>query len=343
MRILFTKLRHIGDNLLVTPIIVATKRKYPDAEIWLAVRRSTEGILAGCPEIDRIVTTARPEESKRSWGDRVEDLRTLALIARTHFDYAFELGDNDRGRALVAASMARVRGAHRGKPELSSFWRRSFTDIVTTERSAMHQVEMDYIVPKRALSLPEEPPPMRFDRAATRPWKGVFDPEQDEFSILHAATRWESKSWPRQRWREVLGRILDFTPRVIVSCGPNASEIAEAELLCAGFADRVTTTGGMASWNQLAWLLARAKYYVGVDTAAMHLAAAMGCPSVTLFGKTQTSRYRPWKVSHVMVASPVSMSEQEVLKRGLPENHLMLAIGVDEVVDACKQASCMER
>ena len=114
MRILFTKLRHIGDNLLITPIMVATKRKYPEAEIWLAVRRSTEGILAGCPEIDRIVTTARPEESMRSWRNRVEDLRTLARIARTHFDYAFELGDNDRGRLLVAASMAPFRGAHRG-------------------------------------------------------------------------------------------------------------------------------------------------------------------------------------------------------------------------------------
>ena len=76
MRILFTKLRHIGDNLLVTPIIVATKRKYPDAQIWVAVRRSTEGILAGCPEIDRILTTARPEEAKRSWRDKAEDLRT---------------------------------------------------------------------------------------------------------------------------------------------------------------------------------------------------------------------------------------------------------------------------
>jgi heptosyltransferase-3 len=207
----------------------------------------------------------------------------------------------------------------------------------------MHQVEMDYIIPKQVLGLPEEPPPIRFDVAATHPWRGAFNPEKEGFAILHAATRWESKAWPLERWREVLGRILEFTPRVIVSCGPGAAEIAEAGLLCAGFGDRVITTGGTASWNQLAWLLARARYYVGVDTAAMHLAAAMGCPSVTLFGKTKVSRYRPWKTSHVMVASPVTFSEQEVQSRGLPENHLMLAIGVDEVVHACKQASRMGR
>jgi heptosyltransferase-3 len=69
MRILFTKLRHIGDNLLITPIVVATRLKYPDAEIWVAVRRGTEGILAGCPEIDHLVTTARPEEGGRTGRD----------------------------------------------------------------------------------------------------------------------------------------------------------------------------------------------------------------------------------------------------------------------------------
>lgn len=343
MRILFTKLRHIGDNLLVTPIMVATRRKYPDVEIWLAVRRSTEGILAGCPEIDRIVTTARPEETKRSWSDKVGDISTLSLIARTRFDYAFELGDNDRGRTLVAASMAPVRGAHRGEPGLNAFWQRVFTDIVPTDRSSMHQVEMDYIIPQRVLRLPEEPPALRFDESATRPWGASFDPESEEFAVLHAATRWESKSWPLDRWRETLARLLEFTPRVIVSCGPGFAERAEAEALCSGFGDRVTSTGGKASWAQLAWLLQRARYYVGVDTAAMHLAAAMQCPSVTLFGKSSQSRFQPWHCRHVMVATRENLSEEEISRRGLPENHLMLSIGVDDVVSACLQASRMVR
>jgi heptosyltransferase-3 len=342
MRILFTKLRHIGDNLLVTPIMVATKRKYPDAEIWLAVRRSTEGILAGCPEIDRIVTTARPEESKRSWKDKVGDLATLSLIARTRFDYAFELGDNDRGRTLVAASIAPVRGAHRGEPGLNAFWQRAFTDIVPTDRSSMHQVEMDYIIPKRVLGLPEEPPALRFDTSATRPWGALFDPESEEFAVLHAATRWESKSWPLDRWRATLARILEFTPRVIVSCGPGTAERKEAEALCSGFGDRVATTGGKSSWGQLAWLLQRARYYVGVDTAAMHLAAAMQCPSVTLFGQSIPGQFGPWRCPHVMVAPAGRKVGEPSEKPGGVPNYRMLSIGVDDVVSACVRASAMK-
>lgn len=340
MRILFTKLRHIGDNLLVTPIIVATKRKYPDAEIWMAVRRGTEGILAGCPEIDRIVVTSRPEESNRSLRDMADAVATFSRVAGARFDYAFELGNNDRGRMLVAASMANVRGTHRGNPGLNPFWSRMFTDIVETDRSALHQVEMDYIVPKQVLGLAEEPPPLRFEASAVRPWSGSCDQEKGDFAILHAATRWESKAWPLDRWRKALGRILEFTPRIIVSCGPGEVELAESNMLSKGFGDRVITTGGKASWAQLAWLLQRARYYVGVDTAAMHLAAAMQCPAVVLFGETIPGQYGPWKSPHVMVA-PAGRRIGEPPGSTDAQSQRMLAIEVEDVVSACQNAAAL--
>ena len=228
MRILFTKLRHIGDNLLITPIIVATRQKFPEAEIWVAVRRGTEGILAGCPEIDRLLTTARPEEGRRTWRDSGSDFATLAGIAAGRFDFAMELGDNDRGRTLIAASMARVRATHASDLGLSPFWRRCFTHVVEQERGNLHQVEMDYMTPRMVLGLPDDIPPLRFAREASLPWKGDSSLPRGGFAILHAATRWHCKSWPSERWRAALEGILEFTPRVIVSCGPSPDEIAEA-------------------------------------------------------------------------------------------------------------------
>jgi heptosyltransferase-3 len=302
MRILFTKLRHIGDNLLITPIIVATKQKFPEAEIWVAVRRGTEGILAGCPEIARLITTARPEEGKRTWTDFGADLATLTEVASTRFDYAFELGDNDRGRVLVAASCAAVRATHSGALGLNAFWRHSFTHIEKSDRDQLHQVAMDYMTPRIVLNLPEAIPPLRFDPSAADPWHGAGELESESFAMLHAATRWHCKSWPLERWREALSQILTFTPRVIISCGPAAQEIAEAQALCAGFGERVITTGGSASWRELAWLLGRARYYVGVDTAAMHLAAAMQTPVVSLFGHSIPGQFGPWTCPHLMVA-----------------------------------------
>jgi heptosyltransferase-3 len=336
MRILFTKLRHIGDNLLITPIITATRGKFPEAEIWVAVRRGTEGILAGCPEIDRVLVTARPEEGKRTWGDLRGDLGTFSQIARTRFDHAFELGDNDRGRMLVLASGAAVRATHRDGAGLTPFWRACFTRIETGDRSRLHQVEMDYMTPARVLGLDPEPPPLRFDPAAAKPWEGIGG--EGDFAVLHAATRWESKMWPLEWWKEALPRILEFTPRVIISSGPGEREVAEARELAGGFENRVVPTEGRTSWAQLAWMLSRARYFVGVDTAAMHLAAAMQCPSATLFGQTIPGQYRPWKAPHVMLA-PAGRSVGESETGSMLRSDRMLAISVDDVVAACRLAA----
>src|SRR5207302_9481814 len=63
----------------------------------------------------------------------------------------------------------------------------------------------------------------------------------------------------------------------------------------------VLSTAGQTSWGQLAGLLQRAKFFVGVDTAAMHLAAACGCPTVAIFGPSNPAEWRPWQVPHRLV------------------------------------------
>jgi len=335
MRILFTKLRHIGDNLLITPLIAATKLKFPEAEIWVAVRRGTEGILAGCPEIDRLVTTARPEEGRRTWRDVGRDLGTLATIATTRFDYAFELGDNDRGRTLVTASRAAVRCTNsyerpEGEP-LSAFWKNRFNHLVTTGHGPVHQVLRDYNAAKDLLSLPEEAPPLRFAKEAwlAHPLEPVIT---GPYAVIHAATRWSSKSWPLDRWQTVTASLLEKFPQVIISCGPNAREIAEAESLCTGHDGRVLSTQGRLSWAQLAKLLGSASLFVGVDTAAMHLAAAVQCPSVVLFGHAPAYQFMPWKSPHRVVRAKDEMVETERIF--LSGEQLMGEISPEEVTRA---------
>jgi len=335
MRILFTKLRHIGDNLLITPTIVATKQKFPDAEIWIAVRRGTEGILAGCPEIDRVVTTARPEEGRRTWKDLRGDFSTTAKVSMTRFDYAFELGDNNRGRVLVAASRAKERCTNSYEPPegepLSPFWKQCFNRLVTTGHGPVHQVMRDYNMVREVFSLPEEAPSLRFDHGAGDPHPLEVQ-ASDSYAVIHAATRWASKAWPVDRWREVVVALLRKFPKVIISCGPNAHEIEEARMLCEGNDGRVISTGGFFSWRQMASLLCKAHLFVGVDTAAMHLAAAVQCPSVVLFGQPPAYQFRPWKAPHRVVRSRDAMAEKERIL--LPGVDLMQEITVEEVLGA---------
>ncbi|MFN0067783.1 MAG: glycosyltransferase family 9 protein, partial [Limisphaerales bacterium] len=84
---------------------------------------------------------------------------------------------------------------------------------------------------------------------------------------------------------------------------------------------RAVSTDGTASWAELAGLLWRARLFVGVDTAAMHLAAACQCPTVAIFGPSVVGFWRPWRVAHEVVVAgprpdfPASHDEAEALKR----------------------------
>ncbi|MFM8982745.1 MAG: glycosyltransferase family 9 protein, partial [Spartobacteria bacterium] len=170
MRILFIKLRHIGDSLLLTPTIVATKQKFPHAEIWVLVRESCDGILAGCPEIDRILTTANPDTTKRPTGGILYDLKLAALLRRTHFDHVFELTDNDRARffALAARTDSRCTNKHR---TLRWFWRPFFDRVCQTPRFGSHQVWRDYICPMETFDLAPDPGTLRFADSKMLPWQ----------------------------------------------------------------------------------------------------------------------------------------------------------------------------
>jgi heptosyltransferase-3 len=300
MRILFIKLRHIGDSLLLTPTIAATKKKYPHAEIWVLVRESCDGILSGCPEIDRILTTANPDASKRTKSGWLSDLKLALELRRTPFDFVFELTDNDRARffALAARTPMRCTNEHH---RLKKIWRPIFHKIFNSDRRMMHRVEKDYTCPRQILGLPFEPGPLRFDRSKMLPWKPEMYSSAN-YAVIHPFTRWPSKAWPIENWEALIPDLLNLFPRIIISCGPDPAEITSAISLQSKFDSRVDCTCGSATWKNLAWLLDNAQLYIGVDTAAMHLAAACSCPTVALFGPTPISEYHPWQNTHCLLS-----------------------------------------
>jgi heptosyltransferase III len=300
VRILFIKLKHIGDALLMTPTLASVRERYPDAEIWVVVRRGCEGVLAGCPAIDRLLTAPAPERGKRARGDLSKSFNLVWEIRRKRFDHVFELSDGERGRWISAFTRTRHRCTNGGVLPLSRFWRLFFDQIASSNWLGLHTVEKDYRTVAEFLSLPREIPRMTFDPGGKEPWEPAA--ALDEFAFLHPATRWQRKRWPEGKWIELGKALLDRLPRLIVSCGPDAEEIESTRLLCERLGERALFTGGNLSWGQVAWLLDRARLFVGVDTAAMHLAAACQCPTAAIFGPSVPWCWRPWRVPSRILA-----------------------------------------
>lgn len=325
MRLLFVKLKHIGDSLLLTPTLAAVKEAYPDAEIWVVVRKSCEGILAGCPAIDRLLTAAAPESSQRSRMTWMDELRMICELRSRHFDYAFELTDGDRGRFITWLSGAKHRCTSIGIRPLPWFWRGKFDLLSTSDWHDNHRAVVDFVKVSECLPLPQkEPPPLVFTRDRAVPWE-TPQPLKN-YAVLHPGTRWVRKRWLAERWIEVARMLLEELDGVVISAGPDPEEIAQAEELVRAIGPRASSTLGGASWAQLAWLLYGARLFVGADTAAMHLAAACQCPTVAVFGATGVAHWRPWKTKNIVIApSPEELRQDQLAIRNIPSAKVILA------------------
>jgi hypothetical protein len=108
LKILFIKLKKIGDALLLTPAIAATRKKFPDATLWVWVRKGSEGILEGCDGIDRILTTSATDTYYNRMSSLLNDWSNLRSVRRLGFDAVFEFSESSRGRWLAAFSGSKL-------------------------------------------------------------------------------------------------------------------------------------------------------------------------------------------------------------------------------------------
>jgi heptosyltransferase-3 len=301
VRLLFIKPKHIGDTLVLTPTLVAVRAAYPDAEIWVMVRRGCEGMLAGCPEIDRILTLPGVDKKDRTPCDALAQAVMMLGLLRVRFDYVFELGDGHRGRLVAACTRAQKRYSVKPATSLRGWVGRRFDGVSRHEWQVCHRVEKDFEAVAEFLPLSRPIPPLRFAPERMKPWAPAAD--WTDFAVMQTGTRQGFNRWPRERWRELGEHLLRRVQHLVLSCGGAPHEVEEARGLRAELGERVLITEGRADWSQLAWLLSRARLYVGPPTAAMHLAAACRCPIVALFGPTVEELWHPWQAPYRVVTT----------------------------------------
>ena len=336
MRILLIKPKHIGDSLILTPTITAIKRAYPDAEIWVMVRRGCEGILAGCPAIARILTLAGVEKSGRNAGDFWRQANVLLELWSVKFDYVFELGDGHRARLFAMLCRADRRYSVKTSSPLKGLERSRFTAMSSFDWQTCHRVEKDFYSVSEFLPLPMPIPPLEFDRSRAEPWKGGG--ALTDFCVVQVGSRQGINRWHRAGWSEVCRAMLERFSRVVVSCGPVANEQEEAASMQQEFGSRLIDTRGRTTWPEMAWLLARARLFVGPNTAAMHLAAACGCPVVALFGPSIEDHWYPWRSPYRIVTSRGYAPVDDVIERyAQVKKRAMNEIESADVIAACDE------
>jgi heptosyltransferase III len=276
------------------------------------------------------------EKSDRGRGDAWHQIKVLLQLWSVRFDYVFELGDGHRARLFAMLSRARRRYSVKTSSPLKWIERLRFTASSSFDWQTCHRVEKDYHSVGEFLPLPAPIPPLIFERNRTQTW----EPGRalTDFCVLQVGSRQGFNRWHREGWREVARHLLGRMENIVVSCGPVAHELDEANWLRQELGPRLILTHGKTTWPELADLLYRAKLYVGPNTAAMHLAAACQCPVVALFGPSIEDYWHPWQVHYRIVTShgyaPVADTAERYLR---VKKRTMEEIEAGDVTAACDE------
>lgn len=317
MKLLLAKLNHLGDTLLLTPTVRALRQKFPDAQIDVVVRPGCEAVLTGNRDISRIFLS----------GD------ALKKVIGQRYDYAFDLSNSDRAKLLVALSGARVRAINEWHAELG--WKRAlFNRFTHFEWASAHQVLKDYRAVADVVGLPPEPGPLVLDTEVKVP-----PAPSAPYAVIHPVSRWSFKEWLPERWAAVADHLKrKHGLAVVFSTGPDARELSVVDSILQSSKEKHGKTDGKLSLRQLGRLIRGARLFAGVDTVAMHIAAAVQAPVVALFGPSSEWSWRPWHCRHELVLGPCSCkaTRQFVCDKSVIYP-CMAAIGIESVTSAAER------
>ena len=305
-RVLVVKLRHQGDVLLASPVFSALKRKAPHIEIDALVYCDTAPMLTEHPAIGEVFCIDRAWKTLGAFAQASAEWKLLAQLRARRYDLLVHLTEHWRGAwlaRLLAVRWAvgpRVRG--RGR-----LWKGSFTHQVSTPlASARHVVEanLDALrrigihpgVDERALTL------IAGSAAEARTARLLADHGLADHSFvqIHPSSRWRFKCWPAEKMAALIDRLHAEGLRVVLTAAPDNTEAQMIADIQGRIAQPVAANlAGQLSLKELAALTARARLFIGVDSAPMHIAAAVGTPAVAIFGPSGADLWGPWGTPRV--------------------------------------------
>jgi heptosyltransferase-3 len=122
------------------------------------------------------------------------------------------------------------------------------------------------------------------------------------FILIHPPARWLFKCWTAEGYALVIDALqTNYKLPVVLTAAPAPQEMAFMQDIIQRLRTSPVNLAGRLDLKALGALIAQARLFIGVDSAPMHLAAAVGTPTVVLFGPSGPYNWRPWGEGHIVL------------------------------------------
>jgi ADP-heptose:LPS heptosyltransferase len=278
--------KYLGDVVVATPALRALRQAYPEWELHVVVPEEAEPLLKDIAWLDRIWSFPRVR-GRLNLGASWPLIRQLR---RERFAVSIDFVGNDRG-ALLSLLVGAPRRIGLEAP-LGFFLRsRCYTDRVEEFESSRHESLRTWAV-TAPLGVPL-PDNMTLEIAADPGLAPAAAEALGETQVLCYVTASQPKrEWPADYWLQFARRARALTPAIAFTGGSSPREKRVLEAIAEQKAG-IPMLPPPEPLELFLAVLARAKLLVTGDTGPMHFAAALGVPTLTLFGPTSATRWAP--------------------------------------------------
>jgi len=328
-RVIVIAMRRIGDVLLATPLIRSLRSAWPEAVIDVLVFEGTEGVIEANNDIRRVLTV--PE------GAGVGTHLRLLMTIIHRYDLAISIQPGDRPTFFAWVVGKRAVGPL--EAGAGGFWKRwLLSRWIDFDNRCTHTVVMNLRLAgllgiKRRSDVVVSWRPS--DESRVRSML-PFDPATEPYGVFHPFPKFSYKMWNRDGWVGLARHLLDRGLRVVFTGSNAPEEISYVRGIAREFQDDAVDLAGRTNLGETGFLLSRAKVYAGPDTMVTHMAAALGVPTVALYGPTNPVKWGPWPKGCVSDSSPYAM------KGSQRAGNVILLQGEGECVP-CGEEGCDKR
>jgi len=294
LKILVTRTDRIGDLVISTPVFSAIRHKYPKAHIAALIFSENKDILEGNPFIDEVILYDKKSAQRGLLGQ----LFFAGKLRGKKFDVVVHLHATNRTHiaGFLAGIPARI-GWDRRSP-----W--TLTHVFRDQKAEGKKHEGEYnfdLLKPLGIEAPQRlemffPATPRAEASLNELLFQLAIPRGKAAVVLNPSASCPSKRWPAERFAELADLITGRCGAAVFLIGGAADEVLSAKIkdLCKS---PVYDFTGRLSLSMLGSLLKKTALLISNDTGPVHIAAAVGTPVVSIFGRNQAglspARWRP--------------------------------------------------
>ncbi len=301
-RILVMKLGAFGDVILITPSLRALRAKFPDAQIAVLIKNQFKDVLQLCPYIDDLIIL-----KKKGF---LEVMKKISAIRHRDFNFCVDFQNNNLSHLIAFAGRIKYRFGFKNK-KLGFLLNYGIKDEMRNCDPVTHQFQV-----LKRLGIAGD-----IDKSLEL-WISEYD-ENNVQNFLRqswysskqkliginalASQRWVSKAWAIESYAKVADMLANkFNARIVFTGTGDSKEVIEQIIKFTQC--KPINAAGKTSMMQLAALIRRCALLITVDSAPMHIAAALKVPFVALFGPTDPARHLPFAQKSALIRKALPCS-----------------------------------